>query len=322
MPYAIMRCSKLKTSGGVAASLQHNFRERETPNANPELTPNNKHLHATSTDEAMGKLRELLPAKRRKDAVLAVEYLMTASPEWWKTATPQQQDAFFSRSMEWLADKYGTANIFAATIQLDEKTPHLSAFVVPITPDGRLSAKEFIGNRHLMRNDQTSFAEKVKDLGLERGIEGSKARHQRVQQHYGLLNQAPFQKPPRLPSDHLSPQVVEKRIFRDVVETPDAVAQRISETFHKHYTPAFEKAAVSAQNARRAKEMEQTAKAKAISERTLKERLNKIERFFKPLYDLARVDKDYLNQLLAAAKAKLTPETLQHKIEKYHGPSR
>ena len=193
MPYAIMRCSKLKTSGGVAASLQHNFRERETPNANPELTPNNKHLHATSTDEAMGKLRELLPAKRRKDAVLAVEYLMTASPEWWKTATPQQQDAFFSRSMEWLADKYGTANIFAATIQLDEKTPHLSAFVVPITPDGRLSAKEFIGNRHLMRNDQTSFAEKVKDLGLERGIEGSKARHQRVQQHYGLLNRAPFQ---------------------------------------------------------------------------------------------------------------------------------
>jgi hypothetical protein len=321
MPYAIMRCSKLKTSGGVAASLQHNFRERETPNANPELTPNNKHLHATSTDEAMGKLRELLPAKRRKDAVLAVEYLMTASPEWWKTATPQQQDAFFSRSMEWLADKYGTANIFAATIQLDEKTPHLSAFVVPITPDGRLSAKEFIGNRHLMRHNQTSFAEKVKDLGLERGIEGSKARHQRVQQHYGLLNRAPFQKPPHLSSDHLLPQVVERRIFRDVVETPDAVAQRISETFHKHYTPAFEKAAVSTQNARRAKEMEQTAKAKAISEKTLKERLNKIEGFFKPLYDLARIDKDYLNQLLAAAKAKIAP-TLQHKNERIRGLSR
>ena len=45
----------------------------------------------------MGKLRELLPEKRRKDAVLAVEYVMTASPEWWKTASQQQQQAFSSR---------------------------------------------------------------------------------------------------------------------------------------------------------------------------------------------------------------------------------
>jgi membrane-bound lytic murein transglycosylase B len=322
MPYAIMRCSKLKTPGGVVAALQHNFRERDTPNADPALTPTNQHLHAISTNEAMGKLRSLLPIKHRKDAVLAVEYLMTASPEWWQTATPQQQDAFFSRSMDWLADKYGAVNIIAATIQRDEKTPHLSAFVVPKTADGRLSAKEFIGNRHLMRHDQTSFAEKVKDLGLERGIEGSKARHQRVQQHYGLLNRAPFQKPPHLPPDHLLPQVVEKRLFKNVVETPEAVAQRISATLHKHYTPAFEQAAISTQNARRAKEMEQTAKAKSISEKTLKERLNKIEGFSKPLYDLARVDRDYLNRLLAAAKAKLTPAPLQHKHERNRGRSR
>ena len=67
--------------------------------------------------------------------------------------------------------------------------------------------------------------------------------------------------------------------------------------------------------------MEQTAKAKAISEKTLKERLNKIEGFFKPLYDLARIDKDYLNQLLAAAKAKIAP-TLQHKNERIRGLSR
>ena len=36
----------------------------------------------------------LLPEKRRKDAVLAVEYVMTASPEWWKEATPRQQAEF------------------------------------------------------------------------------------------------------------------------------------------------------------------------------------------------------------------------------------
>ncbi|MBM2574653.1 plasmid recombination protein, partial [Pseudomonas aeruginosa] len=178
--YAIMRCKKLATMGSVAAALQHCYRERETPNADAERTPDNEHRAATSTDAAMGRLRELLPEKRRKDAVLAVEYVMTASPEWWAKATPQQQAAFFDQAQGWLAAKYGADRIVTASIHRDEATPHLSAFVVPLTQDGRLSAKEFIGGRDKMRADQTSFAEAVRDLGLERGIEGSRATHQRV----------------------------------------------------------------------------------------------------------------------------------------------
>lgn len=59
--------------------MQHCYRRRETHNADQERTPDNQHLVAKSTDEAMGKLRDLLPEKRRK-AVLAVEYVMSASP--------------------------------------------------------------------------------------------------------------------------------------------------------------------------------------------------------------------------------------------------
>ena len=80
--------------GSVAASMQHCYRERNTHNADQERTPDNQHLVAKSTDEAMGKLRALLPEKRRKDAVLAVEYVMTASPEWFAQATPEQEQAF------------------------------------------------------------------------------------------------------------------------------------------------------------------------------------------------------------------------------------
>ncbi|WP_210408752.1 plasmid recombination protein, partial [Klebsiella pneumoniae] len=79
--YAIMRCKKLAKMGNVAASLKHAFRERDTPNADASRTPDNEHMAATSTDAAMGKLRDRLPEKRRKDAVLCVEYVMTASPE-------------------------------------------------------------------------------------------------------------------------------------------------------------------------------------------------------------------------------------------------
>ena len=181
---AIMRCKKLSSMGSVAGALQHCYRERETPNAVPERTPQNQHGKAKTTDEAMGRLRELLPAKRRKDAVLAVEYVMTASPEWWEKASKAQQLEFFNQSSKWLASKYGAQNVFVATIHRDETSPHLSAFVVPRTKDGRLSAKEFIGNRTQMSADQTSFAEAVRHLGLERGVEGSKARHTSISDYY------------------------------------------------------------------------------------------------------------------------------------------
>ncbi|HHX4112465.1 TPA: MobV family relaxase [Proteus mirabilis] len=186
--FAIMRSAKLKGMGGVAASLKHAYRERETPNAEAEKTPDNEQIVSKSVDEAMGKLRQNLPEKRRKDAVLAVEYVMTASPEWWKNADKAKQEAFMQRSMDWLKAKYGEQNIVAAVVHRDETSPHLSAFVTPITQDGRLSAKEFIGNRAKMKRDQTTFADAVKDLGLERGLEGSRARHTSIRQYYARVN--------------------------------------------------------------------------------------------------------------------------------------
>lgn len=190
MSYAIMRCKKLATTGSVASSLKHAYRERETANADPERTPENEHRLASNTDEAMGKLRELLPEKRRKDAVLAVEYFLGASPEWWKQASQEQQQQFFDQAQGWLVEKYGVDRIITASIHRDETSPHMTAFVVPLTKDGRLSAKEFIGNKAQMSLDQTTFAERMRDLGLERGLEGSKARHTTIQQYYARANAA------------------------------------------------------------------------------------------------------------------------------------
>lgn len=52
---------KLTGMGSVASALQHCYRERETPNADAERTPENYCSVSQSADEAMGKLRELLP---------------------------------------------------------------------------------------------------------------------------------------------------------------------------------------------------------------------------------------------------------------------
>jgi hypothetical protein len=275
MAYAIMRAKKLASMGAAAASMQHNFRERETPNADPNRTPENEHLAARSTDEAMGRLRELLPEKRRKDAVLAVEYVMTASPEWWKQASQAQQQIFFERSMGWLQAKYGAQNVVAATIQRDEKTPHLSAFVVPMTRDGRLSAKEFIGNRQKMRADQTSFAERMRDLGLDRGIEGSKAAHQRVKQFYGEINRS---EPghAQLSPGTVTPRVLEKRFLTTTLESPEQVATRITAAMQKHYTPAVEQAREARLQARRAREMARTAQTTSKELKATQEALKEL----------------------------------------------
>ena len=56
--FAIMRCKKLASMGSVAGALRHCYRERETPNADPERTPTNEHAAATSTDQAMGSIED------------------------------------------------------------------------------------------------------------------------------------------------------------------------------------------------------------------------------------------------------------------------
>ena len=66
---------------------------------------------------------------------------------------------------KWLADKYGAENIIVASVHRDETSPHMTAFVTPITKDGRLSAKEFIGNKAQMQADQTTFAAAVRIWG-------------------------------------------------------------------------------------------------------------------------------------------------------------
>jgi len=300
MAYAIMRAKKLATMGNVASSLQHCFRERETHNADAARTPDNEHREATSTSEAMGRLRDLLPEKRRKDAVLAVEYVMTASPGWWETASPNQQTEFFDRSVAWLTEKYGADRIIAASIHRDETSPHLSAFVVPLTADGRLSAKEFIGSKVKMSADQTTYAAKVRNLGLERGIEGSRANHERVASFYGAIA-----KP--VPAIEIAPETIQPRVLEkatlkdrlmgrgDLVESPAMVASRLTAAVTEAYAPALERARKADLEARRATESRQALVS--LQRRT--------EPFLRALKPLREAGRSLFGRLMGELGAKL-----------------
>lgn len=204
--YAILRIAKHKTAQNLASSLKHNFREIPTHNANADITPNNGHFSrefATlvnrhydcidTTHKAMDWFNQRLAqiaanGKIRSNAVLAVEYLLTASPEWWAQSTSAQRNEWRKRTVDFLVQKHGAENIIAATYQVDETTPHISAFVIP-EYQGKLNARHFFGGRKNLSELQTDYAAQVADLGLSRGIENSKATHKTIKQYYSEVNQ-------------------------------------------------------------------------------------------------------------------------------------
>lgn len=188
MAFAILRAEKLKTMGNIGGSLAHNYRTIDTPNADSSQTPNN--FHSLKNPEAVKTaISERLPEKRRSDAVLCVEYMITASPEWqgW---SDDRQNEYFKQAVDWLEQRHGKHNVVATSIHRDETTPHLIAYVVPLDQDtGRLNAKKFLGGKAKLAEMQSSFSDHVKNLGLERGVEGSKAKHTRIKEYYAKVNE-------------------------------------------------------------------------------------------------------------------------------------
>lgn len=245
--YVIMRSSKLKTFGNIGASLAHCYRERQTDNADPDKLQANEHRLAQSAETAMAALKARLPEKRRKDAVLAIEYVMTASPEWFEFRSERIEKVFFDRSIKWLEEKYGKENIIVATIHRDEKTPHLSAFVVPLSLNKKnepvLNANKYIGNKKQMSEDQTSFAKCFEDLGLKRGIQGSKARHVELKEHYAQLKKRTCF--PQISEAELQPAVLDEGSlfgFGLKREMPSQVIKRVNDRLRLQFEPVLEKA--------------------------------------------------------------------------------
>lgn len=185
MSFAIYRTAKLKSMGEIGGSLSHTYRTRPTPNADENKLHLNKHIFETY-NQCFHALKNSIPEKRRSNAVLCIEHLITASPEWEGWGTKKEEE-FFKKSLEFLNTKYGKENVIACSIHRDETTPHLIVYVVPIDEKGGLNAKKWLGGRSKLSQTQTEFANEVKYLGLERGLENSKARHKTIKQFYAEI---------------------------------------------------------------------------------------------------------------------------------------
>jgi hypothetical protein len=192
MPYAICRVAKIKTAQAGAAKTAHNYRQRETPNADTERKPMNHEYINTAErnywELATERIQEA-GAKVRHDSVRGVEVLLTASPEAFKrqadgSPNDWHESNWAEANIAFLKAKFGEQNVVSCTLHQDELTPHFHAVVVPLTADGRLSAKD-IFNPKTLRALQTDYAEAMKPFGMERGIEHSRAKHEVMRHVYG-----------------------------------------------------------------------------------------------------------------------------------------
>lgn len=201
--YAIMRFKKLKSWGEIGGVAAHHRRDRLTPNAG--TTVPNLWLKQPAGGIVEGVRDRLSGIKIRKNGVLAYEFLLTASPEffrWEDEISHRRVTDFNKKVMTWLKETFGYTNVISAICHLDEQTPHLHVTITPIDDRGRLNACHWTGDKKKLQQLQDSFAEKLAPLGLERGIKGSRASHTRISEYYSSVNNSV---PPALPEIKVDP---------------------------------------------------------------------------------------------------------------------
>ena len=196
MSYSIVRVSKVKSGTNTTGIQKHvqrennNYENEDIDHSktylNYDLVNANKQNFNNLIDE---KIEQNYTGKRkiRTDAIKHIDGLITSDNDFFDNQTPEDTKQFFEYAKEFLEQEYGKDNLLYATVHMDEKTPHMHYGVVPITDDGRLSAKEVVGNKKALTAFQDRFNEYVNQRGydLDRGQsrQVTNAKHDQVSRY-------------------------------------------------------------------------------------------------------------------------------------------
>ena len=186
-PFAIFRL--MKHHAPVVTPMEaHHERMKESYKSNKQIDPERTPLNYPVI-EPKGRYRQIANqqvreagCRTRKDNVLTMEALITASPEFMKERTDEELRKFFELGVEFMKTKQDPATFISAVVHMDESCPHMHLTFVPLTPDKRLSAKEIAGNSKKMVWWQDEFwAYMVKEFPtLQRGESAKSTRRKHI----------------------------------------------------------------------------------------------------------------------------------------------
>ncbi len=202
-----------KTHGTDSGTSAHIERKVKSSNADEERTYLNCRLVEypdgvyTRTQAIQHRLETAgLTRKVGKNQVRAIRIMLSGSPDDMQRIVREGRlDEWCADNMKYLAATFGKENIVSADLHLDETSPHIHASLVPIvtTERKRKKQEEHTAKRYrtksasrprLCANDvmsrvklkeyQDTYAQAMSKYGLQRGIEGSEARHVDTTQFY------------------------------------------------------------------------------------------------------------------------------------------
>ena len=183
--FAILRFAKYK--GPEISNIEaHNERTKEEYASNPDIDKSRSHLnfHLLESErkyraEAEWQIKDA-GCRTRSDSVRLVEALVTATPEFFKGKKKAEIKAYFQEALDFIREHQDQKTIISAVVHMDEKTPHMHLCFVPLTEDGRLSAKEIVGNKKKLIQWQDRFWEhmvkKYPDLEARRKRKRNRTR--------------------------------------------------------------------------------------------------------------------------------------------------
>lgn len=279
--------------GNIAGSAEHTWRQRPGRTADPARLHLNEDWREVKSSQQLqaavqarlATLTELPNAKRTP----CLEYIVTANYDAFKEAGGVVDwRSYFKDAVAWFEKLHGAENIVAVNVQLDELTPHLVVYAVPLieekakkvrrsiivgkNPDGslkrevrevekkaavRLGASTFIDGRKKLSQMQTDFAQQVgAKHGLVRGVKGSQATHVTTKEWQNALS-API-KHPQISPEFLVPKVFKKGYFTNETETDEERAQRVMKAMHSFYDKPLQLAKTAQIERNRARDLEQT----------------------------------------------------------------
>lgn len=206
-----------KAPGNEARMTAHIERTQIPANADPSRTHLNRELIAfpegvADRTQAINYRLEHAGLTRKigTNQVRVIRVMLTGSHDDMKRIEAEGKlDQWCVDNLAWLNQTFGADNVVSAVLHRDESTPHIHAAVVPIvtgerrkvrekrepdkpgkkkyrkkSPDAARLCADDVMTRIKLKSYQDTYAEAMAGYGLQRGIDGSEARHITTQEFY------------------------------------------------------------------------------------------------------------------------------------------
>ena len=167
MSYQQLHVGKVKLNG--LAGIRHHLLDRDRVKTNPDIDLMRSHLNHSIENlspenlisETRQRIKQLqLKRKPRIDAVGLMDIIVGTSVDFMLQLDEDKREQYFRDSLHFFQNRYGKENVMYCQCHLDEHNPHVHIGVIPVTPDGRLSARDLFNPKSLEKL-QTDFHRQV-----------------------------------------------------------------------------------------------------------------------------------------------------------------